>query len=205
METRKVRDLVDIRVSRLQSDYLAGNRPRASAAMAALRHAVGREPGEVPGIWNLTIAGVRQGVGDDPSPDENAVHDAIVLYALHQQSRSRPMHQRGASLGRSVRQLAGLEEQPAIRRRFDAAVTAQSYNELRYHLRGLVSLLRSADISTDYGELASDLLDFQREGGVVRVRRRWARDFSARFGEPSNGEDTENDTNLESKEEEFNE
>ena len=179
MENREFGRLVDGRVSRLQAEYLSQRPSGASAVMAALRHSVGREPGEVPEIWEITIAGMPPGRGDEPSAEENAAHDSMLLYALHQQSKSKPMHQRGVSLGRSVRLLAGSERQPAVRRRFDAAVTAQSYSELRYHLRGLVSQLRGSEIPTDYGGLATDLLEAQRQGGMSRVRRRWARDYSA--------------------------
>jgi CRISPR system Cascade subunit CasB len=191
MESRELGKIVDSRVTRLQAEYLGQTRNGASAKMAALRHAVGREPGEVPEIWDITIAGLPPSRGNEPSPEENAAHDSLVLYALHQQSRSLPMHRRGLSLGKSIRVLAGSDEQPAVRRRFHAAVTAQTYAELRYHLRGLVSQLRGAEIATDYGGLAADLLDAQRPGGMTRVRRRWARAYSGGIRAPDDGSASE--------------
>jgi CRISPR system Cascade subunit CasB len=65
----------------------------------------------------------------------------------------------------------------AIRRRFDALVTASSFSEVQHHLRGLITQLRSAEIALDYGRLAQDLADLQRPERVQGVRIRWARDY----------------------------
>ena len=174
--------IVGARVSRLQGEYLRSSAPGAIALLASLRHAVGREPGDVPEIWEITVAGLGPARGDEPTPRERACHDAITLYVLHQQSRATAMHVPGAYLGRSVHRLGmsgGVDNSRAVRRRFDAAATASTYIELCHHLRGLVSQLRSAAIPTDYGALARDLLDSQRIGGLAVVRRRWARAYYA--------------------------
>lgn len=176
----EIYSIVSERVMRLQGAYLEGTSARATALLAALRHAVGRQPGEVPEIWEITMEGLGPARGDAPTAMERACHDALTLYALHQQSRSKAMHVVGYGLGRSVYRLAmedaGVHVQ-AVRRRFDAAATSATYEELRHHLRGLIAQLRSRDIATDYGALARDLLDAQWAEGLVTVRRRWARSY----------------------------
>jgi len=114
-----------------------------------------------------------------------AVHTALTLFAIHQQSLAQPVHRDGVGFGRAVRQLENLDERSnddgpsPVRRRFDAALTANSLSELRYHLRGLISLMHSSKshVVLDYGMLADDLRQFQRSGSVDAVRRRWARQY----------------------------
>lgn len=152
------------------------------AMLAHLRANVGREPGADPRVWTLTVDGVPGDPhGDEASPEERAVHAALTLFAVHQQSRPVGMHQHGVGLGRAVARLdrvrggSDSEHTSPVRRRFDAVVTSDGLGEVVQHLRGLVTLLRSEGIGLDYGMLADDLDQFQRPGGADVVRRRWAR------------------------------
>ena len=121
---------------------------------------------------------VPDSASDAPTPEETAVHIAMTLYAIHQQSRSGPMHKPGFGFGRAARELIGTEnENPSARSRFNALVTASTIDELRSHLRSFVQLLRSKDIGFDYAAFADDLVMFRRSGGDKKVRRRWSRDF----------------------------
>lgn len=154
------------------------------ASLAHLRANVGREPGADPRVWSLTVDGVPgEARGDEPSREERAVHAALTLYAVHQQSRPTGMHHPGVGLGRAVARLDRLrgggdgEHTSPVRRRFDAVVTADSLGEAVQHLRGLITQLRSEGIDLDYGMLADDLDELQRPGGADAVRRRWARQF----------------------------
>lgn len=167
---------IDSRVTRLQAEV--GRTGAAAALLAQLRNSVSKEPGSVPSIWEVTIAGLPgRTYGDDPTPEERAAHAALTLYALHQQSRPVPMHVRGPGIGRSVRRLAGDDAQSPVRRRFDAVATATSFDEACHHLRAIITQLRGATIALDYGQLADDLLRMQRAGGAEVVRRRWGRQF----------------------------
>ena len=176
---RRLGTVVDQRVSTLQRRYLA-NSSDGRALLAQLRHAVTREPGSDPSVWEITV-GALPGPApstDEPTPAERAAHTALTLYATHQQSRTEPMHVPGVGLGSAVRRLGiatGAEE--AVRRRFDAAATAMSFSETVHHLRGLVTQLRGARIGLDYGRLADDLDQLQKPDGPDRVRLRWARQY----------------------------
>ena len=172
--------LVDSRLSGesgLQNRYLH-NEAQARGQMAALRGAIAREPGEVPEVWELTQVKVPDNAGDAPTWEEIAVHTAMTLYAVHQQSRTVPMFRPGVGLGRAARELVGRdEENPSAQKRFNALVTSTTVAELRHHLRGFVSQLRARDIALDHAMLADDITRFQRPNGAKQVRLAWARQY----------------------------
>ena len=161
----------------LQSRYLR-NESRARGELAALRKGVSRSPGELPEIWELTRVEVPDGAGDAPTWEEIAVHTAMTLYAVHQQSRTEPMFRPGIGLGSAAHDLVGRdEENPSARARFNALVTSTTVAELRHHLRSFVSLLRARGIALDHAMLADDVLRFQQPGGAKKVRLAWARQY----------------------------
>ena len=162
----------------LQSRYLR-NESRARGELAALRKGASRSPGELPEIWELTRVEVPDGAGDAPTWEEIAVHTAMTLYAVHQQSRTEHMFSPGVGLGSAARRLIGPpdEENPSARARFNALVTSTTVAELRHHLRGFVSLLRARGIALDHAMLADDVLRFQQPGGARSVRLNWARQY----------------------------
>lgn len=161
----------------LQKRYL-DNESLGRAEVAALRKGANRAPGELPEIWELTRVEVPDGASDAPTREEIAVHTAMTLYAVHQQSRSECMFVPGRGLGRAAHELVGTdEENPSARARFNALVTSTTVAELRHHLRNLVSLLRSRGIALDHAMLADDIVRFQRPGGAKSVRLAWARQY----------------------------
>lgn len=117
-----------------------------------------------------------------------AEHTALTLYAVHQQSRPKPMHITGIGLGRALRALHSGEHakfsQEAVNRRFAAAATATSPAELALHLRGLVAQLHTIGQALDYTRLFHDLVAWQDADGIGRVRRRWGSDYFVWQAEP---------------------
>ena len=178
--TKNAGRLVDRRIGGprgLQARYL-DNESRARGELAALRKGASRSPGELPEIWELTRVEVPDGAGDAPTWEEIAVHTAMTLYAVHQQSRTEPMFRPGIGLGSAAHDLVGRdEENPSARARFNALVTSTTVAELRHHLRGFVSLLRARGIALDHAMLADDVLRFQQPGGARSVRLNWARQY----------------------------
>lgn len=196
-DLRSVGRLVDRRIRRWQSDLLSDHPARQAASLATLarlRRGAGKPAGEVPDILAFTVGNELAGpdAPDDPTRNEMAAHIALTLYALHQQSRTKPMYRRGDSIGRALRRLLGQAE-PAIppdpiTRRFQVLVTADSLDELAHHARGAVQLLRGAQataIPLDYGRLADELVQWQTPDGAAQVRRKWARDFYRQRRQPS--------------------
>ena len=179
---KNVGRLVDWRIGGprgLQARYRDDkNKARARGELAALRKGVSRSPGELPEIWELTEVPPPEHAGDAPTPEEIAVHTAMTLYAVHQQSRTEPMFRPGVGLGSAAHDLVGRdEENPSARARFNALVTSTTVAELRHHLRGFVSLLRARGIALDHAMLADDIFYFQQPGGAKKVRLAWARQY----------------------------
>lgn len=178
----QVSDFVYTRILQLAH---SDNRSPVAALLAKLRRGIGKEPGAQPELWDLVLDEMPndiQGTDERPSYGERAVHTALTLFALHQQGRDlrdKCMNEPGAPLGGAVRlmirQNPGREE--AIKRRFTATVTSDSYEELVWHLRGLVQLFRSADIRLDYPSLARDLYYYQFSEWRDHIRLQWGRQF----------------------------
>ncbi|MFJ9716136.1 type I-E CRISPR-associated protein Cse2/CasB [Streptomyces sp. NPDC101213] len=186
----RVADLAAAQIVGWQEGYLK-DRPRDVAALARLRRGAGREPSALPDLWTLVDAGplhvrpegVRPLTEAELVRAENALHAALTLWALHQQSRGARMHrphtpQRPAGLGAAVRRLMppnGIDE--PVRKRLVRAGTAADLTSLSQRLRDLVGLLRRQDIPLDYGLLAGQLYTWQVPGGGDIVRREWGRSF----------------------------
>jgi len=174
-----LRDFVTQRVGALQHGYLRGE-SGATASLAILRRALGTEPGADPLVWQYTLGlpDVLAGRGDDPSPAERAVHYAITLFALHQQSQSVGMQRRGQSMGSAARQLGkAIGNEEAVHRRFMALGTASSLAGASTHARGLVGQFRASKIPLDYGVLAVDFYKLQDPRLADGVRLSWGRDY----------------------------
>ncbi|QVJ00511.1 type I-E CRISPR-associated protein Cse2/CasB [Nocardiopsis eucommiae] len=183
-ELREVGEAVDERVRQLQAGYLRDH-PDAVSTLARLRRGAGKTIDEVPELVGVTIDHrfyETFHVNDPRTPDaESAAHEALTLYALHQQSkRDKGMHRRGRDFGGAVRRLmpSGDIDEP-LRKRFVQAQTASSRGTRLDRLRGIVQLLRAEDLPLDYGLLADQLHDTRTAAGAERVRRAWGRGFQA--------------------------
>jgi len=161
------------------------NESNTKAALAKLRRGIGKPPGSIPEIWELTLKGLPENLfsqGGIPTEAEWAVHIALTLYALHQQGKDpvyKSMNLKGKTLGQAVRGLVETQkDESRVKRRFDAAATSNDLTEFSYHLQGLVQLLKSKNIPMDYVQLTEDLYGFQRsEEDRDRIRLKWGRDY----------------------------
>ena len=88
-----VGNAVSDRVEELLKGYLA-DRPEAVAALARLRSGAGKTFGECPQLWGLTVDAQEYAQSGWSSRQhdwaEEAVHAAVTLFALHQQSLRGP-------------------------------------------------------------------------------------------------------------------
>lgn len=193
--------LVDRRIRRLQSDYLAG-KSTARRDLAELRRALSRAPGEVPAVWALTEVPGGDRAGTAPMPSEWAVHIAMTLYGVHQQGRPLPVYDGQIPFASAVRALAnetseeGTPEKSPIWRRFTAAMLANDVEGTREHLQSIVGQMHSAKrlLAFDYGGLARDLERMQYPGGSEAVKLRWQREFYRTTPQnPSKTEDIKTD------------
>lgn len=164
------------------------------AALAACRRGLGKVPMDVPAMWPYIVRVTDRAGEHERRRVETAVHHVLTLYATHQQSAAAAMHVRadgagiGTTIGSACRRLAsqrgGDEPDDGVRRRFLAAATADSVDELVWHLRGLTTLLGTAGIPADYVRLAADIRSWKHPDARARTRRRWGLDFHTTHTEP---------------------
>ncbi|MFF1737842.1 type I-E CRISPR-associated protein Cse2/CasB [Streptomyces sp. NPDC058247] len=197
----QVTDLAAQHLARLQRGYLA-DRSREVADLARLRRGAGRGVGELPDLWGLIDtaplheppAGTRPLTEGELVRAEDALHAALTLWALHQQSRPIGMHQadrsdNGRGLGAAVRRMMTLGEiDEPLRKRLVRAGTAPDLTALAQRLRDIVLLLRRDGIALDYALLAGQLYTWQHPGGPDTVRREWGRSFHTRPDRTSPGD-----------------
>lgn len=171
---------------------LAEVKPDSNAGAARLaqwRRGLGKQPMQVDHMW-ADMVRVVELVPESASyreAVEAAVHHALTLYAVHQQSQRDSMHTFSSSpqrrtIGTACRDLRLVytrENRPVegLERRFRAAATADTVAEVAWHLRGLIQLLREQKIRLDYVALARDLSYWPDPDGRARVRRRWGLDY----------------------------
>lgn len=183
---------LDKEIKKLQKRYLNDD-PAARADLARLRRGLGKPPGDIPEIWSLTTSWVPSsliGADDEPSRAEHAAHIAMTLYARHQQSLSIPAHDSRMPFARAVARLARRERdrESAVTKRFMAAATAGSFDELITHVRGLVSQLRADGRGMDYARFADDVIGLLTPSRQTAVRLVWGRQFYRSDGvEPGGG------------------
>ena len=155
-----------------------------AANLAKLRRGVGKTLEESPETWSMVLSGMPEGLLSKSADcrateGEKAAYTALTLFALHQQGESRPVNSPGASFGNAIRSLVTPENEEGIKRRFDAVVTSTTIEELSYHARGLVQLMRASDrlIAMDYPRFAKDLYNFQFPDGRRNVILSWGQDY----------------------------
>lgn len=159
------------------------------ARLARLRHGAGRVPGEIPELWGEFLNGMPEKFisrNGEPTREEWAIYMSLTLFALHQQGNTNSVHVKEKSLGRAAAELMSEntdEERERVLRRFGPVVTAKDMPELSHHLRCLIQLFSSKDISLDYEMLAEDLMWFQFDDKRKNVQLRWGQDFYYKKGE----------------------
>lgn len=180
----RVEAVIGRQLTRLQTEYVRPGSPPtawAAATMAALRRAT---PGQVdtdPATWEVVYSALPEqliGRGEALSRAERAAHAALVLYAVHQSSQPRPLHQHGVRLGQALRRLPdATDEKSPLLRRFNSLVSASTFEATMYHLRSLMTLLRRDGIPLDHALVCRDLFRLQDPKVAPAVRRQWGRDY----------------------------
>ncbi len=156
----------------------------ARAMLAGLRHATGqtadRHPLEFERILSSLVIPLRDeevGKGNAASRSEQAVFDALTLFATHAQSATEPIHTEQRSFAAAVGLLIKGSSSQSLKPRFDALLAARTHRARLTHLRSLITLLRGSRIPFDYGQLAVDLRTLSGPHRQA-VLLRWARDVA---------------------------
>ncbi len=155
------------------------------ATLAKIRKTFGKPLSEATEVWPILFENLPEeflSSYGQPSYEELAIYTTIQFYALHQQGTSASVmmneNEQHQNIGYSLRQLRKSDETTAIDRRFNVMITSSTFEELIYHLRHLITLLKSQAPGTkvDYAGLAEDLYWFLKNA-QDNVRLRWARSY----------------------------
>ena len=120
----------------------------------------------------------------DLSYKEKAIITSLQIFAVHQQGNSQSVlleaddENKYKNIGYALKVLRTDENQKSTDRRFNAMISAGTFEELTFHLRQLVSLLKSrSDQKVNYAKLSQDLYYFQIPSMRENIKLSWAKEY----------------------------
>lgn len=158
------------------------------AILARVRNSVGRNIGEMIDILPILFESLPEeclGKRNNPSPEEIVLINIIQLYAFHQQGNVESVlykrsdeSPRGFNLGSALKVLRQEGDSAAVDRRFSTMITSTTFEELSYHLRQMLQLLKSKakNQRVDYIGLTDDLFWFYK-GFQDDIKLNWSREY----------------------------
>lgn len=141
------------------------------AALAALRRGLGRAPGEAMEAYRYIARFAAQ---VNSRRQEESLHIVATLFGLYPSISRAGADWITASLGASLRELRGKLESEGVERRFVALLNSH-WDELATHLRQIISLLKSKEVTVNWLRLLRDINRW--DDSERRVQREWAKAF----------------------------
>lgn len=154
-----------------------------AAVLARLRNSVGKPLPEAEDVWPILFENLPQqflSQSGYETYEEKAIYTTLQLYAVCMQGSagsviSDPAYK--GSIGMSLRNGRDPDDSKALDRRFGALITADTFEEMSYHLRQMLKVVKShTGMTINFPRLASDLLYFQL-GNQRKICFRWAQDY----------------------------
>lgn len=209
---KAVKDTIEGLSNSLEDSY-------TKAVLANLRNSIGKPYSETIKIWSIVFKGdsANEFLGSEIKLKNGGkvILTTLQLYALHQQGiresvfteyesekegKSENKTRRG-NIGYPLKQLRkdnpSEEYNKSIDRRFNTMVTSETFDNLCYHLRHLIKILKSKcpNEKVNYAKLAEDLYWFSI-GYEENVCLEWAREYyrenfkrDEKKGEENNGKE----------------
>jgi len=159
-------------------------------ALAALRRGLGKKPGTSAEMHRYVAPFISEKTSAWRS---DCLYICAALYAEWHQGRTTAAVDEPSDLGSSFRRLAIKSDSESLEKRFEALLACHC-EELHVHLRHAVSLLRSKDVSLDWGQLLYHITNWNHMRRWVQ--RQWAQSFWGNVVSVENNEDatTESDS-----------
>jgi CRISPR system Cascade subunit CasB len=164
-----------------------------SSTMAILRRTIGHRLDGSPRSWPYVFKAANYKRMSEP-----VAYLALGLFALHHQSKDPgSMNKDGVSLGSACKNLKQARHnvnlsEDGVERRFRSLLASEDIDSLAIHLRALITLMRSHDISIDYAQLYKEIYIWLIPQSRAKVCLGWARDYyrasSQNVSEYSKGE-----------------
>lgn len=134
-------------------------------ALAALRRALGKPPGEAPEAYPYVVPFLPREVS---AWQEQVYYLVAALFAVHPEAGGQ------GNLGDALRRIGQQSGLESAERRLVLLLGCHP-EDLPSHLRHVVSLARSKQVPIDWRQLMGDLRYWNRDDRLVQ--RRWARGF----------------------------
>lgn len=141
------------------------------AALAALRRGLGKAPGEAMEAYRYVARFAAR--CKYPSQEESLYHVA-TLFGLYPSDSRSGNDSMTTNLGASLRELKGKLDSGGVERRFVALLNSHR-DELADHLRQIISLLKSKDVTINWLRLLVDINRWDNDDR--RVQREWAKAY----------------------------
>lgn len=146
--------------------------------LAVIRKSVGKDDEDAAEVWQILFPLIpEEFLGTGPlNYREKALLTSLQLYAIGQQGSNKMMDDDSFSFGSSLRRVRD-ENAISLDRRFNAMLTATTFEEFAYHLRQIFKLAKSKnDFSVNFPALADDLFWYQNSRSK-QICLKWARDY----------------------------
>lgn len=148
------------------------------AALAALRHSIGKPLGAATDIWPLILENMPEEFlshNGKETKEECAVYAALQLYAVQRQgTRGRFAAEAVQNIGEALQKIRKGAGQESLDRRFVATISATSFTALVYQLRQLMKLAKARGaLPVNFAALAKDFYWYQM-GAREKICLRWA-------------------------------
>lgn len=148
------------------------------AALAALRHSIGKPLGDAKDIWPLILENMPEGFlshSGSETKEERAIYAALQLYAVQRQgNRGRVATETVQNIGEALQNIRKGVGQESLDRRFVATLSATSFTALVYQLRQLMKLAKAKGaLPVNFAALAKDFYWYQM-GAREKICLRWA-------------------------------
>ncbi|MBR0378780.1 MAG: type I-E CRISPR-associated protein Cse2/CasB [Lachnospiraceae bacterium] len=164
------------------------------AILAALRDSIGRPLKEADRVWPMLFESLPSsflGTKGRETYEEAAIYSTLQIYAICMQGATGNVivdYDMKESIGKSLGTGRRSDESQALDRRFNAMMTAVTFEEFIYHLRHMIKIVKSkVVIPINFARLADDLFWYQM-GKNKDICFKWATDYYSSVN--ITGEDT---------------
>lgn len=162
-----------INILKAQEDMASGK-----AALAALRHSIGKPLGDASAVWPLLLENMPEeflSIHGSETKEERAIYTALQLYAIQKQGRrGKEKTNTVKNIGEALQKFRAGNGQVSLDRRFVVTLSATSFDNFLYELRQLVQLAKAKGaLPLDFAALANDLYWYQM-GFQKKICLRWA-------------------------------
>lgn len=154
------------------------NMASGKAALAALRHSIGKPLGDASAVWPLLLENMPEeflSIHGSETKEERAIYTALQLYAMQKQGRrGKEKTDTVKNIGEALQKFRTGNGQAALDRRFVVTLSATSFDNFLYQLRQLLQLAKAKGaLPLDFAALANDLYWYQM-GSRKKICLRWA-------------------------------